>query len=201
MIPTLIRFRPKPLLKKSAKPAPAPETSGVDEPTKDGEGSSSPPPPPSKGYNLDFLSQLDDTNFNPFETKTAVGGSFDATTEPKESNETDVTNVDLKSNNSLTPESGKSEEIAKPAEKNKEVPKPWLKKKKPVAKPAAEPTESLENPIPAPAKGYNLDFLDYMDDPNFNPFVTKTNVVDDVNKSNLTEKMEEKEKSKSHTGS
>ena len=61
MIPTLIRFRPKPLLKKSAKPAPAPETSGVDEPTKDGEGSSS-PPPPSKGYNLDFLSQLDDTN-------------------------------------------------------------------------------------------------------------------------------------------
>ena len=177
----------KPLLKKSAKPAPAPETSGVDEPTKDGEGSSS-PPPPSKGYNLDFLSQLDDPNFNPFETKTAVRGSFDVTTEPKESNETDVTNVDLKSNNSLTPESDKSEEIAKPAEKKKEVPKPWLKKKKkPVPKPASEPTESLEDPIPAPAKGYNLDFLDNMDDPNFNPFVTKTNVVDDVNKNNLTE--------------
>ena len=179
----------KPLLKKSAKPAPAPETFGVDEPTKDGEGLSSPPPPPSKGYNLDFLSQLDDPNFNPFETKTAVGGSFDASTEPKEPNETDVTNVDLKSTNSLTPESSdKSQEIAKPAEKKKEVTKPWLKKKKkPVPKPASEPTESSEEPIPAPAKGYNLDFLDNMDDPNFNPFVTKTNVVDDVNKNNPTE--------------
>ena len=175
----------KPLLKKSTKPAPAPETSGVDEPTKDGDSCS---PPPSKGYNLDFLSQLDDPNFNPFETKTAVRGSFDVTTEPKESNETDVTNVDLKSNNSLTPESDKSEEIAKPAEKKKEVLKPWLKKKKkPVPKPASEPRESLEDPIPAPAKGYNLDFLDNLDDPNFNPFVTKTNVVDDINKNDLTE--------------
>jgi len=35
------------------------------------------PLPPAKGYNLDFLSNLDDPNFNPFETKTAVKPTFD----------------------------------------------------------------------------------------------------------------------------
>merc|ERR1712228_101977 len=32
---------------------------------------------PSKGYNLDLLDKLDDPNFNPFETKTAVVNNFD----------------------------------------------------------------------------------------------------------------------------
>merc|ERR1712119_8906 len=32
--------------------------------------------PPAKGYNLDFLDNLDDPNFNPFETKTAVTDCF-----------------------------------------------------------------------------------------------------------------------------
>merc|ERR1712183_399066 len=35
------------------------------------------PIPPAKGYNLDFLDKLDDPNFNPFETKTAVLNNFD----------------------------------------------------------------------------------------------------------------------------
>merc|ERR1719322_725585 len=36
------------------------------------------PVPPAKGYNLDFLDNLDDPNFNPFETKTAVLNNFDS---------------------------------------------------------------------------------------------------------------------------
>ena len=77
----------------------------------------------------------------------------------------------------------------------RDVPKPWLKKKKaaaaakplddvPIEIKAAENTVPIEEdpmPIP-PAKGYNLDFLDNLDDPNFNPFATKTNIVDDVSK-------------------
>merc|ERR1719457_450406 len=46
--------------------------------------------------------------------------------------------------------------------------------------PITEEDESM--PVPPPAKGYNLDFLDNLDDPNFNPFATKTNIVDDVAK-------------------
>ena len=52
-------------------------------------------------------------------------------------------------------------------------PKPWLKKRrKPVKK------EENEDNVPKPA-GYNMDFLDNLDDPNFNPFATKANVVND----------------------
>jgi hypothetical protein len=40
---------------------------------------------------------------------------------------------------------------------------------------------SEDAPLP-PAKSYNLDFLDNLDDQSFNPFATKTNVVDDINK-------------------
>ena len=34
------------------------------------------PAPPAKGYNLDFLDQLDDPSFNQFKTKTAVKNQF-----------------------------------------------------------------------------------------------------------------------------
>ena len=34
------------------------------------------PPPKRGGYNLDFLDNLDDPNFNPFETKTKVSNNF-----------------------------------------------------------------------------------------------------------------------------
>ena len=42
-----------------------------------------------------------------------------------------------------------------------------------------ESQEALEQspPISVPKGGYNLDFLDNLDDPNFNPFETKTKVV------------------------
>ena len=55
-----------------------------------------------------------------------------------------------------------------------------------------ETTDTNDNdediPIP-PAKGYNLDFLDSLDDPNFNPFATKTNVVDDINPDSAEKKI------------
>merc|ERR1712142_1160710 len=45
----------------------------------------------------------------------------------------------------------------------------------------SEDTSQLsEDAIPVPSKNYNLDFLEKMDDPNFDPFSTKTKVVDDV---------------------
>ena len=50
-------------------------------------------------------------------------------------------------------------------------PKPWLKKKK-------NPSSTKTPPKPATG-GYNLDFLDKLDDPNFDPFATKSNVVND----------------------
>merc|ERR1719427_1000951 len=43
--------------------------------------------------------------------------------------------------------------------------------------------EQMPSSSSAPkSKGYNLDFLEMCDDPNFNPFETKTNVVNDAQK-------------------
>ena len=62
--------------------------------------------------------------------------------------------------------------------------KPWLKaKKKPSKAPAIEKEADQPNPVEecpeekVPSKGYSLDFLDNLDDPNFNPFETKTSIV------------------------
>merc|ERR1712029_1100902 len=60
-------------------------------------------------------------------------------------------------------------------------PKPWLKKKKNPSSPAK----------PASSGSYNLDFLDKLDDPNFDPFTTKTKVVNESPEKNL-EKIQEK---------
>ena len=72
----------------------------------------------------------------------------------------------------------KSEVIETQDEKPKKKvlpPKPWLKKKR--KNPSKTTTD--EAPAPAPASGYNLDFLDKLEDPNFNPFATKSTVVND----------------------
>ncbi len=66
----------------------------------------------------------------------------------------------------------KPQEEAKPKRKVL-PPKPWLKKRK--AKPAEQ---EEQQPLPK-SNGYNLDFLDSIDDPNFNPFATKSKVVND----------------------
>merc|ERR1719500_1429673 len=64
----------KPLLRKPVKKADPVEEKPT-EATKDEEDDL--PAVPKKSYNMDFLDQLDDPNFNPFETKTAVKEQFD----------------------------------------------------------------------------------------------------------------------------
>merc|ERR1712173_234830 len=65
-------------------------------------------------------------------------------------------------------------------------PKPWLKKKatKPVVEEVKNETEEVDE-VKVPSKAYNLDFLDNLDDPNFNPFETKTAVVEKFEDSGL----------------
>jgi len=142
-------------------------------------------PVPSKGYNLDFLDNLDDPNFNPFETKTAVKNQFDATEslpvqEEASENKENILNTTSKTELKKVEEDTKDGSEEKKEEKvKKPLPKkPWLNKtkKKPPPRVEAEPTEG-EDVIPVPTKGYNMDFLDKLDDPNFNPFETKTAVV------------------------
>ena len=84
-----------------------------------------------------------------------------------------------------TNEENKSDLVTDDKPKKKPLPpKPWLKKKRkanPSTKQTANDDESSTS-APAPAStgnGYNLDFLDKLDDPNFNPFATKSSVVND----------------------
>jgi len=54
--------------------------------------------------------------------------------------------------------------------------KPEVEETKPEAV-IPTPSETEDEPLPPAPKGaYNLDFLDNLDDPNFNPFETKTKV-------------------------
>ena len=115
--------------------------------------------PPAKGYNLDFLDQLDDPNFNPFETKTAIKDNFGTTDveslpqgetaaeliEKPEEKKKEVKKKPMgkkvskpavkkivKDDKESTNEDGsKSEQSESPKQPTKrDVPKPWLKKKK-----------------------------------------------------------------------
>ena len=52
---------------------------------------------------------------------------------------------------------------------------------------ASNSNEEAELPIPKPKGAYNLDFLDNLDDPNFNPFETKSNIVVAFGESNDTD--------------
>ncbi|XP_043206590.1 nascent polypeptide-associated complex subunit alpha, muscle-specific form-like isoform X3 [Amphibalanus amphitrite] len=62
----------RPLKKKVVEPPPEPTPAPSEE---NGRADSPPLAPPSKGYNLDFLDNCDDPNFNPFATKSAVANS------------------------------------------------------------------------------------------------------------------------------
>merc|ERR1712106_555494 len=136
---------------------------------------------PAKGYNLDFLDQLDDPNFNPFETKTAVKNQFEASEYVQESTESNVKNSVGETNSAVsnTSEEKTPKEVASTAsdaqvDNNTEKTKPAAKPKKPV-EPVEDANDEDNTPLP-PAKNYNMDFLDKLDDPNFNPFETKTAV-------------------------
>ena len=145
---------------------------------------------PSKGYNLDFLDNLDDPNFNPFETKTAVINKFEDSSPAKPSVETPAEiekKEEVKDVSSAQAAADKPKEVKKKPAKTM-PPKPWLKKK--ATKPAVEEVkketeEAVEDEVKVPSKGYNLDFLENLDDPNFNPFETKTAVVDKFEDSGL----------------
>ena len=137
----------------------------------------------SKGaYNVDF-EKFDDPNFNPFETKTKVVDLFetDAPAEP----------VTEKSAPADADEPGDDmNEINSTFEAPKRKPPTLGKNRKPIKKklppttkqprPQSPPKEAVDNEVEAPptSKGaYDVDF-DKFDDPNFNPFETKTKVVD-----------------------
>ena len=122
----------------------------------------------TKGYNLDFLDNLDDPNFNPFETKTGIKDNF-ASTETaasrpnvvkEDSPPCDVKECGKKTNGAFmcAPKPQKQEITAEKVENDL-------------------PLDSEESPAPV-AKGYNMDFLDNLDDPYFNPFETKTGIKD-----------------------
>jgi hypothetical protein len=178
--------------------APRPDTEESVEP---GDGSSSPPPPPAKGYDLSFLDKLDDPNFNPFQTKTAVANTFDTSSVPPPSEASPAAAVGDKDKKSAAEISGEASgemktlpESAPTSKKpaavqdkplKKALPaKPWLKKKAVAAAQPAPVVEKGEMAGEGQAEagtvakgGYNMDFLDQLEDPNFNPFQTKSRVV------------------------
>ncbi|XP_066987596.1 transforming acidic coiled-coil-containing protein 3-like isoform X7 [Macrobrachium rosenbergii] len=146
------------------------------------------PVPPSKGYNLDFLDNLDDLNFNPFATKCTVSNSppkdgvsvpNDHEPRPKAKVVSPKKTVPKKGfsviKNKVKVQPGKQEHDIKPdttpsSEENK------------VAEETPNSEEVEDLPV-QPKKGYNLDFLD---DPNFDPFKTKS-CVNEISNSTAVE--------------
>merc|ERR1719474_2230588 len=108
------------------------------------------PVPPAKGYNLDFLDNLDDPNFNPFETKTAIKNNFGtssvvppsstaatATSAASTANDADTT---IANDESTAPKTVEKKEIKrKPLTKRPRLKRPPVKT--PVAKNTDPPTE------------------------------------------------------------
>ena len=145
---------------------------------------------PAKGYNLDFLDQLDDPNFNHFETKTAIKNQFEASEYEQESTESVPETNSAVSNTSeeKTPKEVASTASDAQVDNNIEKTKPAAKQRKPLIRRNIKPKKPVEQkkpvepvedandedntPLP-PAKNYNRDILDKLDDPNFNPFKIK----------------------------
>ena len=189
--PKLGQNRPKPGVKKTKK-APLPKKNPTPEPETAQEEFDL-PPPKSGAYNLDFLDNLDDPNFDPFATKTKVVDTF---SEPdvKQQTAENISGVPKDLPPSVESEVPKesainveSEDLNTTFEPPKRAPpklgqnrRPVVKKtkkKKPEVAPVPTPDET---DMPPPAKGgYNLDFLDNLDDPNLDPFATKTKVQND----------------------
>ena len=85
--------------------------------------------PPSKGYNLDFLDNLDDPNFNPFETKSGVTVCFSESAPVAQAQAFPQTSIAVTSEEPEEPSNEDAQPQKKPLPK-----KPWLKsKKKPTA--------------------------------------------------------------------
>lgn len=176
---------PKPEVKEAEPEATPPEEESL-------------PPPPKGAYNLDFLDNLDDPNFNPFETKTKVENKFETKSDSppkienvekpvveesanqKTENDSDQLNLDFEPPKRAPPKLGQNRPKKAIKGGQKPAPKPPAPK---VVEPEPKPADvepdlpAEEQDMPLPAKGaYNFDF-DKFDDPNFNPFETKTKVV------------------------
>merc|ERR1712130_910431 len=89
-------------------------------------------------------------------------------------------NTITESNKSIEQKDDKKEKGENTAEEKKPKkalpPKPWLKKGPKKKAPEETPEEEKEDEIVVPSKGYNFDILDKLDDPNFNPFETKSSI-------------------------
>lgn len=140
------------------------------------------PLPPSKGYNLDFLDNLDDPSFDPFTTKAAVGnsppkGGFTTLNNKEEEPKPKVVAAKKTpakkgfvpvQKKAITPGSDKkSRSISNKLDDDKKVSEPNTDKK-------VDNTKEEDDEVVPPSKGYNLDFLD---DPNFDPFQTKSSII------------------------
>merc|ERR1711892_1526359 len=166
---------------------------------KDVENDEQPLPVPKGSYNMEF-DKFDDPNFNPFETKTKVQNNFDTdaasattTTSPVAANEEPVSKEEETPVKETTDEPGDEalNELNATFDAPKRKPpvlgknrkpasaKKTTQNKKPVMpSPPKDSVETGEEETLPPSKGaYAVDF-DKFDDPNFNPFETKTKVVD-----------------------
>ncbi|XP_068222816.1 uro-adherence factor A-like isoform X2 [Palaemon carinicauda] len=182
-------------------------------------------PLPKKAYQLDFLDNLDDPNFNPFATKTAVANSPEKNkvSNTAQKQETAVEEAKLQNKEENTPKeegstipseeteaSHKSEEkvslqTTQASDKSgmgkarmlKKAVKPSVKKvpfvNSKVEANQVNLNEKQEEEIPLPKKAYQLDFLDNLDDPNFNPFATKTAVANSPGKNKVSNSAQKQE--------
>merc|ERR1711892_1027379 len=165
---------------------------------KDVENDEQPLPVPKGSYNMEF-DKFDDPNFNPFETKTKVQNNFDTdaattTTSPVADNEEPASKEEETPVKETTDEPGDEalNELNATFDAPKREPPVMGKNRKPASAKKTTPKKRPVMPSPPkdsvetgeeeetlpPSKGaYAVDF-DKFDDPNFNPFVTKTKVVD-----------------------
>ena len=173
----------RPPAKKKAPPKKAQPPKPATPPAADAEDDEPLPPPPKGAYNLDFLDNLDDPNFDPFATKTKVENKFD---EPKVEAKQPEPEVPKEQPEVAKPDAASEnlDELNTDFEPPKRAPpklgqrRPPVKKKvKKVVKPeVTKEPETQADDAPLPAKGaYAVDF-DKFDDPNFNPFETKSKV-------------------------
>ena len=159
---------------------------------------------PKKGYQLDFLDNLDDPNFNPFATKTSVMNSPNRSKEdakpPAEKSEEKTAELCVQDEKKACEQEStkkRPEESSKSSTNKTKVVRRKLKAplKKDVPKTSESESKSAakeEEGISVPKKSYQLDFLDKLDDPNYNPFESKAAVSNSPKKDHLPAK-EEKE--------
>ncbi|XP_042212015.1 uncharacterized protein LOC121859294 isoform X2 [Homarus americanus] len=122
--------------------------------------------PPQLGSQMDFLDKTVDFNFDPFLTKAAVVNS------PESKGNAVLINKEL-CHNQVTQVVPKQETVL------------------PVQSKEVITEELMEDPGP-PKKNYQLDFLDQLDGLNFDPFTTKTTVVNSPDKTDSATESEKK---------